>query len=768
MPATLTYPGVYIEELPSGVRTITGVSTSVTAFIGKAKRGSINKAVHILNYSEFEKQFGGLDSESFMSYAVRQFFMNGGSDAWVVRLAKDAVAASKTLQNNSNADVLLINAIDEGKTGNSIEVSLDYETDSPASTFNLHLEFEDKDNPSIKLLESFSNLSMNINDPRYVEDIVNGTSRLVKVKRVHDLSGLVQGTSISGELTDVGQLVDDTHNQLRISVNGKEPVQIQFNLPADITGADEATRLATLCGVIETRVQVAANGDTALSGFTCAPNGSNDRIVMTSGEPGETSSIRVLAGLRNDVAARLKLSTVNGGIEADAVAEIRPRETPDNGILTSGDVVNNNLNVFNNVNSSFMISIDGMGPDLVDIGSDTPSGTNVDEKYQNVADRIQQKVRDIKKTHPSYAKFTCKIIAGNPRKLAFASGSRGKGSSVLVSEVAGDGLAAGLELLAGIDGAIATQAMNETLEGGNESDFSDSEAYNLYIASRDDRKGLYALEDVDLFNLLCLPGISDSGILMDAESYCRERRAFLIADAPQSKTSPSDMSQVINGATLPKSEYGAVYFPWVKIADPLKNGKLKLVPPSGTIAGLYARTDATRGVWKAPAGTDATLNGVQGVDYLLTDPENGTLNPLGVNCVRIFPVYGAVAWGARTLRGADQMASEYKYIPVRRLALFIEESLYRALKWVVFEPNDEPLWAQIRLNVGAFMHNLFRQGAFQGVAPKDAYLVKCDSETTTQNDINLGIVNILVGFAPLKPAEFVIIKIQQLAGQIQA
>ncbi|HXD03663.1 MAG TPA: phage tail sheath C-terminal domain-containing protein, partial [Novosphingobium sp.] len=151
----------------------------------------------------------------------------------------------------------------------------------------------------------------------------------------------------------------------------------------------------------------------------------------------------------------------------------------------------------------------------------------------------------------------------------------------------------------------------------------------------------------------------------------------------------------------------------------------------------------------------------------LTDGENGVLNPLGVNCLRTFPVYGAVSWGARTLRGADQMSSEYKYVPVRRLALYIEESLYRGTQWVVFEPNDEPLWAQIRLNIGAFMNSLFRQGAFQGSSPREAYLVKCDRETTTQDDINRGVVNILVGFAPLKPAEFVVISIQQLAGQIQ-
>lgn len=189
--------------------------------------------------------------------------------------------------------------------------------------------------------------------------------------------------------------------------------------------------------------------------------------------------------------------------------------------------------------------------------------------------------------------------------------------------------------------------------------------------------------------------------------------------------------------------------------------------PCGAVAGVFARTDTQRGIWKAPAGLEAMLVGVPQLSVALNDAENGELNPLGINCLRTMPAAGRIIWGARTLQGDDRLASEWKYIPVRRTALFIEESLYRGTQWAVFEPNDEPLWAQLRLNIGAFMNNLFRQGAFQGQTAREAYLVKCDSETTTQNDINLGIVNVVVGFAPLKPAEFVVIKIQQLAGQIQ-
>ena len=208
-----------------------------------------------------------------------------------------------------------------------------------------------------------------------------------------------------------------------------------------------------------------------------------------------------------------------------------------------------------------------------------------------------------------------------------------------------------------------------------------------------------------------------------------------------------------------------MYYPRVRVADPLKENRLETFAPCGVAAGVIARTDVTRGVWKAPAGLEATLNGVAELSVPLTDLEIGRLNPLGVNCLRNAPGAGHVVWGARTRDGSDVLASEWKYLPVRRTALFLEESLYRGTQWVVFEPNDEPLWAQIRLNAGAFMNNLFRQGAFAGTAPREAYYVKCDKETTTQDDVNLGIVNILVGFAPLKPTEFVVVKLQQMAGQ---
>ncbi|MEY2508050.1 MAG: uncharacterized protein QOH01_2379 [Verrucomicrobiota bacterium] len=299
------------------------------------------------------------------------------------------------------------------------------------------------------------------------------------------------------------------------------------------------------------------------------------------------------------------------------------------------------------------------------------------------------------------------------------------------------------------------------------------------LALEGGKTGMYALLRADLFNLLCIPPHApasgaatnvESGLVDDATTFCKNHRAFFIVDPPYTGSQAVLAAKnAIKGfpATVAVTNYAALYFPTLRQPNPLHDDQIEEFAPCGVVAGIMARTDAQRGVWKAPAGQDATLVGVPKLSVALDDGDIGELNPLGINCLRSLPAAGRVVWGARTLEGNDRLASEWKYIPVRRTALFIEESLFRGTQWVVFEPNDEPLWAQIRLNLGAFMHNLFRQGAFQGTTPKEAYFVKCDKETTTQTDINLGIVNILVGFAPLKPAEFVVIKIQQIAGQIE-
>lgn len=284
--------------------------------------------------------------------------------------------------------------------------------------------------------------------------------------------------------------------------------------------------------------------------------------------------------------------------------------------------------------------------------------------------------------------------------------------------------------------------------------------------------GMYALEGIapDSFNILCIPAAANldqkgfAAVISAAARYCCDKRAFLIIDPPSAIKTKDEMVSWMQANDSLRHRNAAIYFPRLGIPDPLNGNQPRNVGASGTLAGVYARTDQTRGVWKASAGAQADLRGAN-IPVQLTNSENDELSKLGINTLRTFPQVGNVAWGARTLAGSDQDASEWKYVPVRRLALYLEESLYRGSKWAVFEPNDDLLWAEIRSSFGAFMSSLFRLGAFQGTKPGDAFFIRCDETTTTQNDIDSGVFNIMVGFAPLKPAEFILIRIQQLAGQ---
>ena len=288
-----------------------------------------------------------------------------------------------------------------------------------------------------------------------------------------------------------------------------------------------------------------------------------------------------------------------------------------------------------------------------------------------------------------------------------------------------------------------------------------------------------SLDKVPVFNLLATPGITDPGVTSEAVAYCERKRAFYIMDTPSPQTAGWDANTIVGDlgqATAlspepPVSINAAVYYPWLMTTDPV-TGAPATVPPSGFVAGIYGQVDASQGVWQSPAGIQTTLLGTTGVTPagLMTDPQQGILNQNGVNCLRQFPATGTVVFGARTTAGADANTAQqqWKYVAVRRMALFIEQSLYANLTWAVFEPNAQPLWNALTQEVTAFMLSLFRQGAFAGSTPSQAFVVQCDATTTTPQDVANGVVNILVGFAPLVPAEFVVVRIAQLAGQAQS
>lgn len=300
------------------------------------------------------------------------------------------------------------------------------------------------------------------------------------------------------------------------------------------------------------------------------------------------------------------------------------------------------------------------------------------------------------------------------------------------------------------------------------------------------------------FNLMCIPELvwlaqSDQlSVIEAATKYCLANQAFFIADPPPPVTgtvapawadptkyvpmgplgsgatgAATFISRMQPAMTTATAIAGALYYPWLQIADPA-GGPDRLVPPSGTVAGVYARTDASRGVWKAPAGSEASLAGVMKLADTIGDDVNGYLNQAGINCLRNFHVVGNVVWGARTMAGADLLGSGWKYVPVRRLTDFIEQSLMQSLRWAVFEPNGEPLWASLRLEAGQFMAGLMALGAFTGATAAEAYRVACDATTTTEQDILSGIVNLEIGFQASQPAEFVVLTVQLYAGGLPA
>jgi phage tail sheath protein FI len=294
-----------------------------------------------------------------------------------------------------------------------------------------------------------------------------------------------------------------------------------------------------------------------------------------------------------------------------------------------------------------------------------------------------------------------------------------------------------------------------------------------YLGDRVDMTGLHALRKASAFNLLCIPPDSVEGdtapaVYQAALDLCVERGALLLVDPPAAWNDPvALLREGVDAAAVLDMERSAarnaaLYVPRLRQPHPSLPGQTLTCVPCGAVAGVIARTDANRGVWKAPAGPEADVRGSSGLSVALDDADSTVLNPVGVNCLRAFPVQGTVVWGARTLRGADVNADDYKYIPVRRTALFIEHSVQRGIAWAVFEPNAEPLWAQLRATVSTFLHALFVQGAFQGTSPRDAYFVRCDAGTQTQAGIDQGLCRVVIGFAPLKPAEFIVLQLLQM------
>ncbi len=579
-----TYPGVYIEEISSGQHTITGVATSIAAFVGWTNQGPVGTATMVESWAQYQLLFGGLIPGNLLGYAVYQFFGNGGSQAYIVRLVDPTAGTASSVIGG-----LHLYASNPGAWANGISVQI-YNVTPNATSTDLTFNMKITNTSTKQVLESYTNLSVLSTSPNFAVTTINNDSTYISFTAPGSITPpnflpfyVVAGAVAAGPAFDTGETVKQASTSSTATFLGLDGAGDMLLGPisgvADNSAWTGVTSTATFNSTANPAVVVQAAGSTALNGGTGAKTGADGNVLVPNTTPFETA---------------LEVPTT----------------------------------------------------------------------------------------------------------------------------------------------------------------------------------GFQVLANVPIFNLLCVPGENDSAVVTGGSpsllQFCHDNRAFLILDAAQnaSKTTlenqgPSDAGSVKYSTLYPS--YGAFYYPWISAPDPQSGFRPALYPPCGFVAGAFAATDADRGVWKAPAGIGANLSGALGLQTVLNDADNGLLNPVAVNCLRQFRTYGNVIWGARTLDGSDAAGSQWKFIPIRRLAMYIESSLYEGTQWVVFEPNAEPLWGQVRLSIGTFLQDLFLRGAFAGTTPQQAYFVKCDSENNPDFSIAQGIVNITVGFAPLYPAEFVVIQITQMA-----
>ncbi|MBE9073251.1 phage tail sheath C-terminal domain-containing protein [Microcystis sp. LEGE 08355] len=788
MPVQVTYPGVYIQELPSGRHTITGVATSITAFVGRALYGPVEEPITIFSFGDYQRFFGGLAYDFPMSYAVQDFFLNGGSQAVIVRLFEPKTTLDEWNTNANNAAQAVKKAAD-GVTGEDKKATVDAvqgeankQTEEPGKTVATSLltiaqnakktDGTDPDASAVKTAIDNAITNNTYTTPPYpyptatlkVTAVAPIKAALTPIQAAIDALFGDDGKEEASGLT-VSKLITAATNAAN-SVSGSDNKKIAQQVAAEVKGnslkaALDAAIQALIGNDILTKIAPYPEVKTALktilgssqSGFQAAL----DSIFDTDGKKFNSTPPTVadvskklenISSIKDVVDAAATNQTVKGLFDAvlAAIPVAAAAAVPAEQILTLeaanpgtwGTRLTATVNI-QGITDKVAENFASYGLNKNDLFNLTvqvtyPNGTTDFEQFTNVT---------IKTTTPP-SPNRLDLVLNHESRLVRVD------SSKLPSITPPGG------------------ATSQVAGGDNGKNLS----VETYTGDQDQRTGIYALEKIELFNIMCIPPDQriagndiDPLVYTEALNYCFERRAMLIVDPPTtwlgevkngniSQLQPTDV-----GIEGPETINAAVYFPRVIKEDPMMKNQLDTFSACGIIAGIYAATDVTRGVWKAPAGLDAGILGINSLELKLTDQQNGVLNPLGINCLRTFPIVGSVVWGDRTLRGADILDSDYKYVSVRRLTLYIEESLYQGTKWAVFEPNNENLWSALRLSVGSFMESLSRQGAFY------SYQVVCDKTTTTQRDIDLGIVNVLVQFAPVKPAEFVVIQIQQQAGQ---
>jgi uncharacterized protein len=754
------HPGVYVEEVSGGVRPIEGVSTSTAAFIGEAGRGIPGLAQFITSFADFERAFGGHrpGNAGLLATAVDGFFAAGGRRAYVVRvLPADAVKGLaptlKTRVTTNPPDAIKLVARGKGKWADAVRINITDSTNFPVDAFSVQVLWSE--NGSSRVVESFEDVRMDPSHEDYVAERMK-TSRYVEVE---DLFAEAVDASPTTTIIDPKAPVMTARTQASYLLYEDKVLTATWWDAGDPDAVPQQQLVKFSQAVLDTHlgggaapkfkdgsvkltgVQLQTVLNKVLTNFDVPAAATTPQVGIKVGKAPEVKIDPAGAATTYDLTGQTIVVTVNGAaqppitVPAANVAAVTAAE------LAAA------LNV-----AGVTAGANGNSATLIGVGSETALPTLTVVSNPTAARLTLASTAGVQGLGPdrfdglrlTFGETITPTAPAVLRAIGFTGSARGYRRNSPANPAVRPALTTALKLAGGNDGALALTATD-------------------YEGDARERTGLHALDKVDV-NIVAIPGKNEVSYIAIGIAYCDNRGdCFFLADGPggadrQIEVKPDDAKQFVE-ALPSRSKNSAMFYPWIQVPDPVGVGRnpTRFVPPSGHVAGIFARTDITRGVWKAPAGIEASVPEAVGLQYQVIDAEQDLLNPVSLNCLRQFPNVGIVSWGTRTLSSDP----EWRYVPVRRMGLFLKESLRRGLKWAVFEPNDEELWGRIQINIKAFMMTLFRQGAFQGATPDEAFVVICDRSTNPQENVDAGIVTARVAFAPLKPAEFVVIEISQ-------
>lgn len=793
-------PGVYVEEVSFRPKSIEGVSTSTCAFVGSTRKGPLSGTPEVItSIGEFERMYGGLNNLSFtsasdsnpqnvnyMAHAVNAFFVNGGKRLYIGRtfiprtdggdvVTSDGIASTTFYSDSGNAAGFNARVPGSGLNG-TINV---YEKKTPATlvTMNSALEgsllsvggsgaaaqpasieggaptfsLNDGDELGIILDSGTSTISFNGTN---AEATGSSISDPVTIPADTTLTVSINGESQDIDLSDGSQPLSDVIDEINIAIRHGY---------ARLEGTDQIVIGSDRAGT-SAQVIVSALSDLGFASDTSASGGGNVAdlssvsvadidgllqaggiavratvppstgvLTLTTTATGSTATIEI-----TDNATRLAMSlpdTEESGSDGAALLYYEKRGTSwvggadgisilDTGTVTNAELVSVNLEAIDADNSKVLYEDLGLGanhPRFI--------GTKLAESPTNRADTLN---------NPYYLDITGTVTIFNLHSGLFGGLSENS-----------------LTLSGGDDGA----------EPGTSSTVTDAVAYE---------DALELLEEIEDISIVAAPGHSalspatpavyrgvQQALISHAE---RMRYRVAVLDTPENQT----VAGARDVRSRMDSTYAALYYPWVMINNPsARQGNDQIpvelaLPPSGFMCGIYARTDVNRGVWKAPAN-EVVRTAIR-FEREITHGQQEVLNPEGINCLRFFFGRGNRVWGARTASSDP----EWKYVNVRRYFIYLERSIDRSTQWAVFEPNGQRLWANIRDTITAFLYNEWRSGALLGASPEEAFFVRCDRSTMTQNDLDNGRLICEIGVAPLKPAEFVIFRIGQKTADARA